>query len=341
MRFRDKILIVDDDKQMTRMLYRFLSLEGYVCKIAYNGKEAIQELLTNEYNLCLLDVNIPDISGLEILSRIKSEDLLVSIIMMTGSGESSMIISAMRAGADDYLKKPFEMEEVLLCVQRAIKINYLRFENRKYRYFLEKEVTRKTEKIRKSYYDIIRAFSQSIEMRDSYTGGHNRRVSVIAELLGKAMGFSLEKQEELRNGGMLHDIGKIAIPDTILKKKGMLTDEEFSEIRKHPMHGYNILKGMDSVSPYIPYVLYHHERYDGKGYPGRLSGEEIPVEARILSLADALDAMTSDRSYRKTMTDKEAYEEIISCSGTQFDPKIVGVFSDLWERNLVQSLLRV
>ena len=176
-------------------------------------------------------------------------------------------------------------------------------------------------------------------MRDPWTGDHIKKVSEISYLIGKEMGFDQEKLEEIKIGGLLHDIGKIGIADNILIKAGKLTPEEYSEIKTHPVKGYEILKDIESVSQFIPYVLEHHEKFDGTGYPRNLKGEEIRVEGRILSLADALDAMTSDRVYKKRITIEQAYSEIMRCSGTQFDPKIVGVFKTLWDKNMIQGLI--
>lgn len=341
MSFSDKLLIVDDDIQLANMLVRFMKSQGKTCKVVYDSKAALEELLTHSYDICLLDVNMPGLSGMEVLSDVRKRDVLTAIIMMTGNEETQHIISALRSGADDYLRKPFELEELELSLQRASMLNHLRQTNKRYKDNLEAEVKKKTEQVRKSYYDIIQAFSKSIEFKDKYTGGHNRRVSRISRLFGEALGFPEDKLVEIEYGGLLHDIGKIGISDSILNKEGKLTDSEFSQIKQHPFIGSVILKDFESVSPFIPYVLYHHERFDGRGYPEMLHGESIPLEGRIVSIADALDAMTSTRSYRKPFTDQQAYDEILACEGKQFDPFLVSLYKDLWKAGSLQQLLRV
>ncbi len=336
----NKILIADDSEDMTKTLDRFLRSQGHNGTICCDSKKVLVELCKGGYAVCLLDINMPGLSGIDILKEIsKIKNLLTSIVIITGNVNIQSIIEVMRLGACDYLRKPFDMDELGLTIQKAIQTYHLKLENLRYKYYLEQEVRKKTADVQLSFFDIIRAFAGSIQMRDPWTGDHIKKVSEISYLIGKEMGFDQKKLDEIKIGGLLHDIGKIGIADSILIKNGTLTPEEFAEIKTHPHKGYEILKDIESVSQFIPYVLEHHEKFDGTGYPSHLKGEEIKIEGRILSIADALDAMTSDRIYRKKLTIKQAYEEIIRCSGTQFDPKIVDVFKTLWGKNIIQGLL--
>ena len=329
---KEKILIADDDTQIIAILTDYLTSQNYEVKSTPQGSVALIELQQNYYDLCLLDIKMPDLSGLDILSKIRQDDKkYTSIIMLTGIKDIDAVLTAMRNGADDYIQKPFHLEELGISIRKTLENRRIKLENIRYKTELEKEVEEKTKEIKEAYFGMIHAFANAIEMRDSYTGNHIKKVSRIAVLLGKGMGFSKKKLEELNIAAILHDIGKIGIPDDILTKPSALTKIEYDKIKKHPEIGYDIIKNIESMRPIMPYILYHQERFNGTGYPKGLKGEKIPVEVRILSLADALEAMTSDRPYRKKMTLEEAYEEIISNAGKQFDPNIVDIFVKLWE----------
>jgi len=336
----DRVLVVDDDAQIREILKKFLVQSGYQVDEQEDGDAAWESLRRNEHSVCLLDLNLPRQSGLEILEKTgKEPDFLTSVIVMTGQTDLGTIVNIMRAGAEDYLQKPFNMAELKIAVDRARRIWSIKDENFKYKYSLEDEVARKTEGIRRSYFDVVRAFAVSIEMRDPYTGGHTKRVSEISVLFATALGFDEGKCDEVRIGGVLHDIGKIGISDLILQKPGLLTKEEFNEIKKHPLIGREIIRNIDSMNTMTPYILYHHERYDGTGYPEGLARESIPIEGRIVALADAVDAMVSNRIYRPKMELGAVYAEIMKCAGTQFDPAIVEIFRELWSKQSIHQII--
>jgi len=336
----DRVLIVDDDPEVRDILRKFLVLCDYQVDEAEEGETAWASLRKKDFAICLLDINIPHLSGLDILDKVmRDPEFITSVVVMTGQADVGTIVNIMRLGAEDYLQKPFSMAEMKIAIERARRIWAIKVENLRYKFSLESEVARKTEGIRRSYLDVVRAFAGSIEMRDPYTGGHTKRVSEIAVLFAAAMGFDENKRDEFRIGGILHDIGKIGIPDQILRKTGLLTGEEYDQIKKHPMIGREIIRSIESMNNMVPYVLYHHERYDGAGYPEGLAKDAIPIEGRILALADAVDAMVSDRIYRPKMNLDLVYSEVMKNSGTQFDPSVVEVYRELWSTQAIHQII--
>lgn len=333
-----KILVVDDNYDIRNLLTRYLEKQNYRVSQAVDGNSAYNELKYNMYDLCLLDINMPGQNGIKVLSKIKQANKIdTAIVMITGCSETSVIIKIMRLGAVDYIQKPFHYEELKIVIKRTLENRKIRLENIRYKYYLEKEIDKKTIEIKSAYLDIVNAFANTIGIRDHYTGRHAQRVCRIALILGEKIGFNSKELYKLKIGALLHDIGKIGIADKILKKPKRLTKKEFNEIKKHPQIGYTLIKGIKSLTPVIPYILSHHERYDGCGYPQRLKGKEIPIEGRILALADALEAMTGERPYRKCLSLENVYEEIVNNAGTQFDPEIVEIFVKLWKENKIKS----
>jgi len=326
-----KILIADDDYSICKLLKRYYKKYNYFISTTKNGITAYQKLKTDNYDVCLLDINLPMKSGLEILKKVgKSSKLTTTIIVLTGNRERQTIIEVMNAGANNYIQKPFDLNELTIVIEKGIQLRIMKLENLKYKYYLENEIDKKTKEMKKAYIDTVNAFIHSIEMRDAYTGGHSGRVSKIAYRIAKDLLFNKTKLEEVRIGGILHDIGKIGISDRILQKPGKLTIEEYNEIKKHPQRGSEIIKDITFLKPILPYILHHHERFDGRGYPHGLKAKNIPLEGRILAVADAYEAMTSNRPYRKAMPIKKATNEILSNAGSQFDPEIVNIFKKLF-----------
>ncbi len=335
-----KILIVEDELPVSEMLTRYLSKQNYSVSNVVDGLTAYKELSKDTYDVCILDLNIPDKSGIEVLNDInKKTEITTDIIVLTGISDTSKIIEVMRLGASNYMQKPFEIEELSIAVEHAIQNRKVKQENIRYKHSLEGQIIEKTSAIKKAYLDIVNAFANTIEMRDPYTGGHSNRVSVIACMMGKEMSFNKKKLEETKIGGILHDIGKIAIPDSILRKPGKLTRKEFDEIKRHPITGYEIIRNISSLKPAVPYILCHQEKYDGTGYPKGLKGLDIPVEGRLLSVADAFESMMSDRPYRKALTLESAYKEIVENSGKQFDPYFVDIFNKLWDNRRIENFI--
>ena len=335
-----KILVAEDEPVINEMLKKYLIKQNYLVSGVVDGRTAYNELKTDSYDVCILDLDMPLKSGVKILNDLQREnEITTAVIVLTINDNISTIIEAMKLGAYNYILKPVKLEKLKIVIEKAVLQRKIRIENIEYKHNLEQKVGKKAAEIKESYLGIVIALASSIEMRDMYTGGHSKRVSEIAYMIGKEMNLDEKKLGELKIGGILHDIGKIAISDNILKKSSKLTDEEFGEIKKHPTMGYNIVKNIPSLESIIPYILYHQEKYDGTGYPEGLKGKDIPIEGRTISVADAFEAMISDRPYRKALPLDMAYKEIISNSGKQFDPDIVKAFVKLWKTNKIKKVL--
>lgn len=260
--------------------------------------------------------------------------------MVTGVVDVEVAVRAIRMGASDYLTKPFNFDEVRFTIERALERQRLIQENRAYQRNLEAKVAERTAelvlrnreieslfaKLQTSYETTLEALAAALDTRDTETQGHSARVSEYTVLIAERMGVKEPELTEIRRGALLHDVGKIGISDAVLRKPGKLSPEEWVEMRRHPEMGYRILSGINFLEKSLPIVIAHQERFDGSGYPKGLKGEEIPLGARIFAVVDTLDAMTSDRPYRKALPYEDARGEIVRWSGIQFDPRVVEVF---------------
>jgi response regulator RpfG family c-di-GMP phosphodiesterase len=341
---KEKILIVDDEEGIRELLSDFFRTEGYLCDTAKDGAEALEKFRNNGYDLIISDIRMPVMGGLELLKNIKEVDDLTAVIMITAVKDVNTAIEALTMGAYGYVIKPFKLQEVLINVERALEKRRIIIENINYQKNLEEMVEKRTEELRLAMQEItttyektLEAFVYALDTRDIETGFHSQRVRIFTLELAKAYGISNQEHLlDIERGALIHDIGKIGVPDSILRKPSKLTPEEWEIMKKHPIFGYNIIKGIKNLENPGKIVLYHHERFDGKGYPSGKKGGDIPLEARIFAVADALDAMTSDRPYRKAFSYEYAYDEILKCSGTQFDPYIVEIFKSFpiekWKR---------
>ena len=340
-----KILIADDEEDIRELLADFLETEGYECYTAKDAFDALKKFKEiGDIDLVLSDIRMPGKSGLELLGEIKEIDDDVMVVMISAVKDIESAITAMSKGAYDYASKPFKLNEVALIVKKAIEKRKLILENKAYQKDLEKKVEERTyelqralKKLDETYRFTLHALVTALDTRDSETQGHSLRV--VGYTLKLAELLNITDKEELKiieYGALLHDIGKIGIPDQILNKPGKLTDEEWKIMKKHPKIGYNILKKIKFLNKSSLIVLYHHERYDGTGYLEGLKGEDIPLGARIFAVADTVDAITSDRPYRKALTFEYALEELIKFKGKQFDPKVVEAFQlmslDEWKK---------
>jgi putative two-component system response regulator len=284
-----RILVVDDDEQVRHLLRYLLSHEGYEVTDAESGPEALEKLEGPLPDVVLLDLHLSGRTSHDVIETLREDPRtrFVPIVMITAGGTRREKIDAISAGITDFLAKPFDGEELLARIRTLVRL---------------KRFTDVFEEAR----EVIVALASTIDQRDPYTAGHSERVSYYAEMLGAAVGVSPEEREILRYGGLFHDIGKIAIRDAVLLKPGKLTPEERLEIQRHPVAGRDLLKNMRTLEAAMPVVYHHHERYDGSGYPEGLVGEGIPLLARIASIADVYDALTTDRPYRGAMTRVEA-----------------------------------
>ncbi|RJO62571.1 MAG: response regulator [Dehalococcoidia bacterium] len=320
------VLIVDDEAVICKLLNLRLSQGGYTCYEASNTAQASILLQKHPITLVLLDINMPGKSGEEFLNEILNMHPDTAVIMVTAVNDAHMAIGCMKRGAYDYLTKPFNLDEVFLSVERAIEKRRLILENRDYQDNLEQKVAAQAQKIKDSFLNSIKALAYALEAKDDYTSGHSQRVGDMAAVIAREMELSLEEQERVKLAGLIHDIGKIGIQGTVLNKEGCLTDDEYEEMKKHCQMGERILSPVMDDKELMKMVRNHHERYDGKGYPDGIAGQTITTGAAILSVCDAFDAMTSERSYRSSMEIDHAFREIECCSGTQFNPDVVSAF---------------
>jgi putative two-component system response regulator len=322
---RETLLIVDDEDMIRKVLHLKLSREGYVCEEASDAERAVHILETVPIALVVLDIKMPGKSGIELLPEIKLGYPDTAVIMATAVNDIDVAIQCLKQGADDYICKPFNLEQVSLAVKRALDKRRLQLELREYQQFLEEKVEEQMIDTRTLFLGAIESLVSALEAKDKYTGGHSRRVTEIAIAIGKELGLSTQDMEDLRWGSLLHDIGKIAIDQAIQNKPGKLTSEEYEHIMTHVHVGARIVAPV--VNGKITEMIeHHHDHYDGTGLHQLVAGDAIPLGARILAVADAFDAMISDRPYRAAMSVAEAVAEIERCGGTQFDPVVVATF---------------
>ena len=318
---RKSILIVDDEAMIRRLLHQKLSREGYQCQEAGSAEEALGKLTSNSFGLVILDIKMPGKSGIELLPEIRANYPDTAVIMATAVTEMDIAVQCMKQGADDYIPKPFSLYEVMLSVERSLEKKRLELEIREYQQHLEQKVEEQTREIRKMFLGAIEALVFALEAKDRYTAGHSRRVSRIAVGIGTELGLCPDDLENLRWAGLLHDVGKIAVDQLIQNKPAKLTPQEYEHIMIHSSVGANIVKPVVNEKV-VEMIWHHHDHYDGSGLNQVAAGEDIPLEARILAVADAFDAMTSDRPYRPAMSVDEALNEIRQGAGTQFDPVV-------------------
>lgn len=346
---RSRILIVDDERQITEILNDLLSVE-HDSQTVGSAEEALARLAENDFQLVISDITMPGMSGLEMLPLVKSVSPKTVVVMISGMQTVESAIGALRLGAFDYLMKPFDLRQVEAVVKRALEHYGLIVAKQRYEDHLEELVEQRTVELDRAlnsledaYRSTLRALTSALETRDSETHGHSERVVTYSLRLGREYGLPSEKMKALEFGSLLHDIGKIGVPDSILRKPGKLTEEEWVKMREHPVHGQQILRGIEFLEGAARVVAQHHEKWDGSGYPLGLREEDVDVCARIFAVADAFDAITSDRVYRRGKSYQEAAQELDDWAGRQFDPKVVEAFhrvpQDDWDELHRQSLL--
>jgi putative two-component system response regulator len=321
-----RVLVVDDDAAIRKLLRDTLKPMTPEVREAGDGMAAVDALRTWRPDVVLCDLQMPRMDGLEVLRHVRAAGDTVAFIILTGAGTTEDAIEALRLQADDYLVKPFHIDQVTLAVERAVTHRRLIRENRDYREHLERRVAEQARQIESLLVEALHALATAIEMRDDYTGGHVERVANYAVATGRELGMGTEDLRHLWVGALLHDVGKIGVPDHILKKPGKLTAEEYEEMKRHPEFGAGIMARSSFLRPGIPAVLHHQERWDGAGYPSGLSGREISLEGRIIAVVDTFDAISSTRPYRGASPREQAIAEILRCAGSQFDPDVVEAF---------------
>jgi putative two-component system response regulator len=337
-----RLLVADDDPEVRSVLAEMLCAD-YECESVGSAEEALGLLDSADFQLILSDIAMPGMSGLELIPRVRELSPETLVILVSGSQEMESAVEALRAGAFDYLVKPFDLEHIRFAVRRGLEHQRLLAAKRGYETYLERMIEQRTEELdgalrscESAYRMTLKALVAALETRDQETHGHSERVVNFSLRLGQELKLSIEQMRSLEFGSLLHDIGKIGVPDAILRKPAKLMEEEWVRMREHPLHGQKILRGIEFLEGAARVVAQHHEKWDGAGYPLGLKGEEIDLNARIFAVADAFDAITSDRVYRKGRTYDEALAELQTCAGVQFDPRVVEAFRRVprqeWER---------
>src|SRR5262245_36725468 len=347
---KPRLLIVDDEAEVRGVLNDLLS-GPYECAEAASAEEALAKLQQSDFELVISDITMSGMSGLEMIPHVKSISPDTVIVMISGMQTIESAINALRLGAFDYLMKPFDLRQAEAAVARALEYHELVVAKRRYENHLEELVEQRTAELddalgslENAYRSTLQALTAALETRDAETHGHSERVVTFSLRLGCECGLNANEMKALEFGSLLHDIGKIGVPDAILRKPGKLTEEEWERMREHPLHGQQILRGIKFLEGAGRVVAQHHEKWDGSGYPLGLRGDEIDICARIFAVADAFDAITSDRVYRRGRTYEAAAKELDEWVGRQFDPKVVEAFHRVpqedWDELRRQSLLR-
>ena len=348
---RPRMLIVDDEPEITAILSD-LFFGKYDCTTAGSAEQALALLGSKEYELVVSDITMPGMSGLDMIPHVRNSSPNTVVVMISGMQTVESAIDALRLGAFDYVMKPFDLRQVEAVVKRALEHQDLIVAKQRYEDHLEELVEQRTAELDQAlnsledaYRSTLKALTAALETRDLETHGHSERVVSYSMRLGREYDLDSQRMKSLEFGSLLHDIGKIGVPDLILRKPAKLTPEEWVLMRQHPLHGQQILRGIAFLEGAARVVAQHHEKWDGSGYPLGLREEEIDVCARIFSVADAFDAITSDRVYRKGKPYEAAAQELDEWAGKQFDPKVVEAFhrvppqdwQELHEKSLVKK----
>jgi len=329
----DRILIVDDEQMICDILVQRLAREGYSCLSANNGREALNHFYKDNFSLIISDIKMPEMDGIELLKKVKAVNPNMMVIIVTAFPEIDMAVEAMRLGAYDFITKPVTLDLVVLSVKNALEKKRLEEEVEAYHKNLEKLVEERTAKLQQAYrilkkahLDSVKVLAEAIDAKDPYTLGHSDRVRRMSLKIAIHLGFPEDRMESLEYGALLHDIGKIGIKDEVLQKQAALSPREYQYIQEHPLIGVKIVEGVDFFKDKVPMIRHHHEHYDGNGYPDGLAGDTIPLEARIIAIPDAFDAMTSMRPHRNAMPLEDVLLELESHKGKQFDPHVLEIF---------------
>ena len=321
---KEIILVVEDNLVLREGLHDILTYAGYEVLNAAHGVEALEQMSQQPADLILSDIAMPVMDGYELYQKVRQRPEWVTIpfIFLTARGEREDIFKGKDLGAEEYLVKPVTREELLVSVRSR----------------LERSRQIRLAQLQQAYEASLTVLANAIDVRDPYTRGHVERVTAYANELALLLNCQPRRLEQIRFGAILHDIGKIIIRDQTLLKASSLEEEEWVEIRKHPITGAEMIKDIPYLVPAIPIIRHHHERWDGTGYPDRLAGESIPLGARIIAAADSFDAMTIDRPYRKGFDLEHASLEIIHCKGSQYDPSVVEAFQIAWGEGKLHAI---
>ena len=325
-----KILVVDDEPEIVTFIRELLTNHGYKVLGLSDPRAASAQFDAFQPDACIFDFRMPHRSGSDLLDMVKKKDPKVEVIFLTAQDEASLAVDLMRRGATDFLLKPIELNQILLSIGRALEHRRLIIENDNYRFHLEQLIMEKTKALNQALTSLnhvhsatLDALSMALDFRDQSTSGHSRRVADLTAGAASTMGIKDAALVQIEHGALLHDIGKLKIPDSILFKPAKLTDEEWKTMRLHAEYGYEFLSSMEFLKGAAEIVYSHHEKFDGTGYPRGLRGDEIPFGARVFMVVDTVDAMIYKRPYNKPVSFQDAAAEVRRCTGTQFDPSIV------------------
>jgi len=336
---RDRILIVDDDESVTSFLSVSLIQEGFLCQTANSASEALTIIRKNKqkpFNLIILDMIMPVMTGIELLEQLQRHFSFVGVVVISADKNLTLAVDAMKKGALDFITKPFQIDIVMPRIHKALERIRLERENREYQEYLEEKVESRTaaliekhRSLQKLFINTVEAIARAIEAKDPYTVGHSKRVSKYCSHIAHKMGLESSETHDIEVAGLLHDVGKIGIPDAILGKPNRLSIEEYESIKEHPLISLKIIEPIQELGKVRDYVKYHHEKWDGTGYPEGLRGEDIPMGARVLSVADAFDTMWIGRQYHAAWSLDDVIMEFQKNRDTQFDGRVVNAFVDL------------
>jgi response regulator RpfG family c-di-GMP phosphodiesterase len=320
-------VVVDDEPRLRRVLVRLLEGDGFTCREAGSGVEALRLMEADAAPLVISDLRMPEMDGATLLREIIQRWPGTAVIMVTAVAEVESAVACLKQGALDYVAKPFHLDEVRARVEQAIEKRRLVLQNREYQQDLEVRVAAQARRIEEMFLEGVHALAKALEAKDAYTRGHSERVADYAVRIARALGMDEHTIDVIALGSQLHDIGKIGVSEKVLNKDGKLTDDEYRHIMEHTVIGAQILGPLlRDVPMALAIVRSHHERLDGKGLPDGLQGDAIPLEARVVSLADAFDAMTSVRPYRPSLAVERAFAELDAHAGRQFDPAVLAAF---------------
>ncbi|MBP5261794.1 MAG: response regulator [Clostridiales bacterium] len=328
------IVVVDDDTTNLKMAGFILSKNNMRVTALKSGKALIDFLKDNKPDLILLDVMMPEMDGYETMKNLRTMDedaADIPVIFLTANDDAESERRGLSLGAMDFVRKPFVPEVLTMRVKRIVEMVRLQTD-------LAHEVEKKTKENEDLFIHVVKSLADAIDAKDPYTKGHSGRVAEYSREIGKRYGYSPKEQTDIYIMGLLHDVGKIGVPDVVINKQGGLDPDEFDKIRKHPVIGDQILKNIEEMPELATGARWHHERYDGTGYPDGLAGEDIPEAARIIAVADAYDAMSSYRSYRDAMPQDDIRKEIARCRGTQFDPKFADIMMEVIDDDTTYDL---
>ncbi|MEW6674591.1 MAG: HD domain-containing phosphohydrolase [Nitrospirota bacterium] len=329
-----KILIVDDELG-PREAIRMILKDRYDVTTASGAREGFSHLAKNRFDLIVLDIKMPDMDGITALKEIKRMYPDTEVIMITAYASIETARSAIRFGALDYLIKPFDKDDVINVIERGLlkrrnlKKSISEYENLLHtKKYLEDQIETARQNFIICYEGTIKALIRAIDAKDHYTFDHSEHVAKLSSAIADELGFSKIMRDKLEQAAIIHDIGKIGVNEQILRKEGLLTTSEFAEIKKHPEIGVRIVNAVPFLEDTVQVILYHHERFDGTGFPEGLKRNEIPLQVRIVTIADAIDAMMHDRPYRKALSHSQLIDELKKGAGIQFDPEIVSLITD-------------